>query len=274
MMNATAHYLLDSADPRAGQRFDLLEQLLDERSMLGLQETYVPLAPRIWEVGCGSGSLAARLAAGDVYSGADVPDVLATDIDLRHVDRTRPGAERVRFQQHNVLRDPLPSERFDIIHARLVIQHLPEPLRVLEALMTCLAPGGFLAIEELTPVLDYCLDRSHPERELVNRVGRAFTRSLELAGASVYLGPRLVPLLAQMGLGMVTGRVDVLQGRGGGPEAQLMRVNVLQCAEDLLQADPTLTSEHLARYVQVLEDPTLRLTLPFLYWASGRKVDR
>jgi trans-aconitate methyltransferase len=49
---------------------------------------------------------------------------------------------------HNIVTDPLPEASFDLIHARLVLVHLPEREKVLARLMAALKPGGWLVDEE------------------------------------------------------------------------------------------------------------------------------
>ncbi len=46
------------------------------------------------------------------------------------------------------MRDDLPTAQFDLIHARLVLIHIPAREAVLERLVTALRPGGWLVIED------------------------------------------------------------------------------------------------------------------------------
>ena len=72
--------------------------------------------------------------------------VVATDIDTRFLETLkRPNLEVCR---HDITRDPLPEEAFDLIHARMVLIHLPERDLVLRRLAAALKPGGWLVCEE------------------------------------------------------------------------------------------------------------------------------
>ena len=50
--------------------------------------------------------------------------------------------------RHNIVVDPLPEEAFDLIHARLVLMHVPEREQVLASLVAAPKPGGWLVDEE------------------------------------------------------------------------------------------------------------------------------
>lgn len=97
---------------------------------------------RCREVGAGGGTVSSWIA-GEVGRVAGL--TLATDIDTAALERL--AAQGVRVLRHDVVRDPLPEEKFDLIHARFVLEHLPEREDVLDQLVTALAPGGVIAVE-------------------------------------------------------------------------------------------------------------------------------
>ncbi len=112
---------------------------------LGLQRGW-----RCWEVGAGSGTVAVWLAeqAFDASLDSEQVQVLATDVDMRFLDRLeRPGLTALR---HDVVTEPPPAAGFDLVHVRFVLEHLPEREAVLDRLVAALAPGGWLVVESLT----------------------------------------------------------------------------------------------------------------------------
>jgi trans-aconitate methyltransferase len=50
--------------------------------------------------------------------------------------------------RHDVTTDAIPSARYDLIHARLVLSHLPQRGDVMQRLVQALRPGGWLVIED------------------------------------------------------------------------------------------------------------------------------
>src|SRR6266516_3180461 len=114
--------------------------MLDPITTGRLTSTGVGPGWRCLEVGAGGGSVAGWLAA-RVGGGVGPPGhVLATDINPAQL-RPGPGLEVAR---HDIVRDPLPDAAYDLVHARLVLQHLPERQAVLARLARTLRPGGWL----------------------------------------------------------------------------------------------------------------------------------
>jgi SAM-dependent methyltransferase len=99
---------------------------------------------RCLEVGAGTGSIARWLSDEVGPKGR----VLATDISLKLMEGLE--ADNLEIRRHNILTDPLPDEEFDLIHCRLVLEHLPGRLDALARMAGALAPGGWLIIEDMT----------------------------------------------------------------------------------------------------------------------------
>jgi SAM-dependent methyltransferase len=66
--------------------------------------------------------------------------VLAIDLDPRFLVAHADSMLTVR--QHDITADPLPAAAFDLVHARLVLMHLPARERALAILVHALRPGG------------------------------------------------------------------------------------------------------------------------------------
>ncbi len=119
-------------------RLEMLAAARDPRTIGVLERLDLPAEARCWEIGAGSGSVSTWLAG-------RVATVLSTDIDLQfHADMPA----NVTVLRHDVENDDLPDERFDLIHARAVMQHLPERESVIAALVSRLAPKGWLVLED------------------------------------------------------------------------------------------------------------------------------
>jgi len=95
------------------------------------------------EVGEGGGSIAKWLCERVTSTG----HVLVTDIDTRFLEQLR--LPNLEVRQHNIVTDPLPERAFDLVHARLVLAHVPERNMALRKLISVLRPGGWVLLEEL-----------------------------------------------------------------------------------------------------------------------------
>ena len=84
---------------------------------------------RCAEVGPVGGSVAAWLADAVGPEGS----VVALDIDISHLDHLA-RRSNVEVRRHDIVAEPIGEATFDLVHTRLVIEHLPEPERLLEML--------------------------------------------------------------------------------------------------------------------------------------------
>ncbi|HVW32851.1 MAG TPA: methyltransferase domain-containing protein [Acidimicrobiia bacterium] len=137
-------YLFPHTWDGEGDRLAALSRALDpitKRTVaaLGLADGW-----RCLEVGAGAGSIARWLSDEVGPKGR----VLATDLSLALMTGLEAG--NLELRRHDIVNDPLPDEEFDLIHCRLVLEHLPARAEVLARLAGALAPGGWLVIEEMT----------------------------------------------------------------------------------------------------------------------------
>jgi SAM-dependent methyltransferase len=136
----TGPYVYSNTHTAADAQHQRLSAILDTDTIGGLSRLPVPWhTAAALEVGYGGGSIAAWLAGKVGPAGR----VLATDI----APRTLPANPRLRVIRHDITTG-VPAGPWDLIHARLVLMHLPQRRQVLAALADALAPGGVLVIED------------------------------------------------------------------------------------------------------------------------------
>jgi ubiquinone/menaquinone biosynthesis C-methylase UbiE len=140
-----SNYIFDNAAPQAGQRFNSLEALYDPWTIHHLEATGIGPGWQCWEVGGGGGSIAAWFAERCGKSG----HVLVTDLDPRFLlVSALLDQPAIEIRRHDIGSDPLPEQSFDLIHARLVLIHVPAREQALQRMVTALKPGGWLVIED------------------------------------------------------------------------------------------------------------------------------
>jgi SAM-dependent methyltransferase len=137
-----SRYAFDNAWAEGRRRLAALETAFDPGTIAHLEARGVGDGWRCLEVGGGGGSITDWLCRRVGPTGR----VLATDLDTRFLERLEHRNLQVR--QHDIRNDPLPAEAFDLIHVRLVLMHLEDPLGALSRLVRSLRPGGWLVAEE------------------------------------------------------------------------------------------------------------------------------
>ena len=96
----------------------------------------------VMEAGAGSGAMLAWLAQQAGPHG----DVLGLDRTLAHMDALPPP---VRLIEADLYEEAAEPGRFDLVYARLVLEHLPDPDIALGRLLEWVRPGGVLAVASL-----------------------------------------------------------------------------------------------------------------------------
>ena len=261
--SAHSTYILDNAGREAPARFDALSTLYDRATIQFLENCGVGPGWNCLEVGGGGGTIAAWLAARVGPTG----HVLVTDLDPRFLDASRFSNLEVR--RHNIVTDPLPEAAFDLIHARLVLVHIPERVQVLKRLVAALKPGGWIIDEEFDSVSLPC-DPDLSPGEVKLKIQTALFQLVEERGIERRCGRLLYGRMRALGLFDVRAeaRLSMWPGRSAG--ASLTRANVEQLRGALI-AGGLVTEEELQQDIARLDDPDFMTPSPIMWTAWGRR---
>jgi len=247
-------YAFSNSADEAAVQLASLEQFLDPVTTQRIVSLDLRAGARCWEIGAGAGSVAAWLAAHVGPAGL----VVATDVNTDRLGYA--GAlDNVIVARHDVTTlapPPLEEEQpYDLIHARLVLLHLPEREQVLRALVTHLAPGGWLLLEEFdgTAPLPVYAARSTVDTELFRRVTGAIIEILEANGADMTWANAVHPTMRSAGLVDVQTVTYRETWTGGGLGTRLHDANSRQLAERLHALG--ITAAELARFRTIVADP-------------------
>jgi SAM-dependent methyltransferase len=257
-------YLLDNARAEAGERFVALAELFDGVTCGHFDRLGVGPGWRCWEVGAGGRSIPGTLAAAVGPTGY----VLATDINPAWLDAH--GTYEVR--RHDLATDPPPGA-FDLVHARLVLVHLPDRARALATMVAALRPGGWLLVEdadtELQPLV--CLEETGPAQQRANRLRRAFRELMTHRGADLRYGRTLPRTLREAGL------VDVAAAGSfpvGGTVCDRLEIATIRHIRAELVAARLTDDAEIDAHLAAVAAGELDLTLAPLISAWGRRPDR
>jgi SAM-dependent methyltransferase len=258
---AREDYLLDNQQSEAGQRFDAFATLFNPSTFRHMVSIGLSPGWRVWEVGAGGPTVPAWIA--EQTNG----HVLATDIDTTWLEAANYGFESIR---HDIGTDPAPGHAFDLVHARLVLVHVPQRSEALATMIAALKPGGWLLAEEADPGLQplACPDGHGAAEELANRLKLAFRALMAERGVDLSFGRKLPRLLAAAGL--VEVQADAYFPIGGPVVDQLERATVEQIRERLVAAQ-LATEEEIQQHLSNVATGQLDLTTSPMVSAWGRK---
>jgi SAM-dependent methyltransferase len=263
-------YIFDNAaEAETAERFAILDALYNFRTFRFLETTGIGPGWHCLEVGGGSGSVAAWMADRVGPSGY----VLVTDIDPRFMERSahrRPA--HMELRRHDIGTDPLPEQAFDLIHARLVLMHVPQRLEALARLVAALKPRGWLVIEECDGRV---IDRTIPMLDaataaLFERVGGALVTLMEERGFEVEWARRLYGRLKAAGLTEVGMEGHVAVSEGGSLGASLDAANFAQVRREAV-AKGLVTDAEIDAVLARLNAPDFALFSLVMFTAWGRR---
>jgi SAM-dependent methyltransferase len=188
---------LHGTSPREQRRLSLLNDLINRGSLaeLGLRG-----GERILEVGSGLGQFARAMARAAGPTGR-VVGIERSGEQLAAARRMARAAGEDHLVDLRLGDAPAPPLRpgewgsFDVAHGRFILEHVPDPLAVVRAMVRAVRPGGRIVLEDD----DHDVLRLWPEPAGAMALWRAYIRAFERLGNDPYVGRRLVSLLRQAG---------------------------------------------------------------------------
>jgi SAM-dependent methyltransferase len=137
-----ARYTLGDTE-MAGNRLAVLAEVFGPSTEAFVSAALPSVTDAVVDLGCGTGHTTAMLAR---LAGARSATGLDTSTDF--LRRARAAHPSLEFQEADVTRVPLPVDAPDVIFARFVLAHLPDPMSLVADWVAQLAPAGRLLIEE------------------------------------------------------------------------------------------------------------------------------
>ncbi len=280
MAQPATPYIFANSDDREGRRLAGIQAAFDPGTFRHLADLGVAEGWRCLEVGAGAGSVARWLCQQVGEKGS----VVATDIDTTLLDGI--DLPNLEVRRHDLQTEELPRGEFDLVHARLVLIHLPAREEILQRMADALAPGGWMLVEDLT----FAGAGSATGRGSVAfRSLLGPLKSMLVAhGADVKFARRLPVLFNRLGLTEVgaEGRSVVLIGGSGSADWVLPSLERIQerllgddaqspstarAAFERLPALRRAVDRQLTRLRKLLDDPEFAFHCPTMVAAWGRK---
>lgn len=169
---------------------------------------------QVLDLGCGSGIITHELAQA-VYpaqvTGLDISQALldkgqAVYAAHRKHSQKQVIKEKITFREGSVYDLPLPEASYDIIYARLLFQHLSEPLEALQNIWRVLKPNGLLCIVDA----DRDWSGVYPEPKTSSALRQAVVKKQLAQGGDPWVGRKLGTYLKSAGFTQVKTTVTLV----------------------------------------------------------------
>src|SRR6267142_1603077 len=149
-ISMTSSHYVHGTSPDEQRRLSRLNQLLNDSSLAALE---LKVGDRVLDVGSGLGQLSRRMAQvvgprGRVLGIEQNRDQIA---EAERQATLQGEAGRVEFRQGDAQSLPLAEGEwgsFDVAHARFVLEHVPDPERVVAGMLRAVRSGGRLVVED------------------------------------------------------------------------------------------------------------------------------
>lgn len=231
--------------PEERRRLSRLNELMNDSSLAVMR---LRGGEKILDVGSGLGQLslamvrAAGLRARLVGVERDATQLAEATENSR---RAREG-DRVEFRSGDAMNLPLRDDEwgtFDVVHARFLLEHVPDPQAVVDEMVRAARVGGRIVLEDD----DHDVLRFYPEPRGVYALWKAYIETYTQLHNDPYVGRRLVALLHAAGATPVANRwnffgscagqstfpgfVENFVGIMTGARKTMLRVTAMQAAE-------------------------------------------
>ena len=179
-------------------RLDVIHAVYGPVSMTALDAAGIGEAERAADIGCGTGVvsrwMAGRMGSAGRVDGIDIsPEQVAVASGI-NVDA---GSGAVAYHVGNAYEPSLPESAFDIVFCRLVLCHLKEPGRAVEAMVSLLKPGGRLVLVDMDLQDIFTMPHNRSYADYVRDVVIPYQEKI---GVDYSVGRRLPELMAAAGL--------------------------------------------------------------------------
>jgi len=263
-MSDRTSYMFDNTTAEAEKQLGFLAGILDAHSFEVLARLRIAPGSTCLDIGPGAGTVTRWLADAVGETGK----VVALDVAPQHV----PTEGVIEVRQGDVRVVDLEPGGYDLIHARLVLMHLPERVEVLTRLVGALRPGGRIVLSDWDcTATDLML--VHAADPAAFEAFAAFQRTLVAFGTKHGVSAtwaREVPAaMTAAGLIDVESTVYNRLWAGGEPGCVLHASNSRQREDALLANGATI--EQLETLRAAMADPATLAWSYLMYTTVGRR---
>ena len=149
---------------------------------------------KILDVGCGLGILASEIA--ERYPNCEITGI---EYSQNQLDQAPKDISNLNFMQGDAHHLPFEDETFDLVYCRYLLEHVQEPLRVLQEMRRVLKVGG----QAFTQENNIEITVYYPECSKFEAIWKRFIDFQEQLGGDGLIGKKLYALMKRAGFGQV-----------------------------------------------------------------------
>jgi SAM-dependent methyltransferase len=247
------------------ERLRVLERLYDPVTIRHLETLGVSQGWNCLEVGAGAGSLAQWLSTRVAPTGK----VVATDTDTEFLSLL--SISNLEIRRHDILKDDLEANHYDLVHCRCLLEHLPEPEKALKRMADALHPGGWLLIEDSDAGSMLSADITNPAAaDLIAMLRASFDWVRKMGIWDTYFGRRVRTLIEGLKFIDVGQEGWTCTSRGSDPISRFVMMT-LKVGEKYMIAAGVITQEQFDGAMRVLSDPDFYTPSSTLFAAWCRR---
>jgi SAM-dependent methyltransferase len=268
---------IHGTDPDEQQRLSRLNDFLNEGSF---RELHLQGKEKILDVGCGLAQFSRSMARA-VHPEGRVVGIDRSSEQLNEARRLSAEAGEqnlVDLRQGDASDFPLTQEEwgsFDLAHTRFLLEHLTNPLQVVQSMVRAVRPSGRIILEDD----DHDILRFWPDVPGFLTIWNAYIRSYDRLGNDPFVGRRLVSLLHEAGAKPVRNTWIFFGTCAGNPDFELLVNNILGimngAKEEILETShlPAEYFQEALKNLQVWGKRPDAAIWFALCWAEGIKPD-
>ncbi|HWE24848.1 MAG TPA: methyltransferase domain-containing protein [Myxococcales bacterium] len=195
---AESRYIHGTA-PEEQARLSRLNQLLNDAA---LRELRIAPGDRIVDFGCGLAQLTRAMARKAGIRAVGLERSAEQIAEALRQAREEGEEQLLELREGDVLSGTVEEASYDLAHARFVLEHVPDPLAVVRAMVRSVRPGGRIVLQDD----DHDVLRVWPEPPGLRTLWQAYMRTYDRLGNDPIVGRRLVALLHEAGARPVRSR--------------------------------------------------------------------
>ncbi len=266
-MQQGRYFADDSPADREQVRLLALEALCDGATTRRLEALGVGAGWRCLEVAAGRGSVARWLAARTGPAGR----IVAADINARFL-RGAALPANVEVREQDLLESDFEPQAYDLVHARALLVHVPNPEEAVARLAAAVRSGGWLLIEEADFSMFRASDAQYPGAEAFDRKVRRILDAIRSAGIyDACLGHRTPRFVERLGFERTGYECFPFMARGGDDPGGRFWSLTFPLSGPALVAAGAVGQADLDHVLACLEDPDFRFIAGVLFGAWGRR---